>query len=271
MTHMPKAAKQGRVRTIQSVDRAVAIIDTLAGCPEGRTLAMLSRELGLKAQTLQSLLRTLQAHDLVVQRERGGPYILGRRLHEWSRRWLDALDLPQAARPAVLAFCRNTREYALLTELHGEHFVGLVEVHADRALAVRSDSHRESLLHVLGTGQAVLAHAEPQVRERLLDGLVYGTRGPKQASDRAKVEQRLARVRRQGYAECIEENAAGIVSLAVPLSAPDGHPAALGTAVPLARYDSARRATLLGALRQTAHEVAEAWGRSIEEEAARRD
>ena len=138
------------------------------------------------------------------------------------------------------------------------------EAAGDGELAVRSDALSEPFLHVMGTGQALLAAANEDTSERLLSYLVFGTRGPGEAPNLAVLRQRLALVRRRGYAECREDIGAGSVSLAVSLITPDGHPAALGTALPLARYDRARRARLLAALRKAAAAIERAWGTNAE-------
>ena len=50
-------------RTIQSLDRAVALLELLATRAEGLGLGRIAAQTGLPPQTVQGLLRTLQAHE----------------------------------------------------------------------------------------------------------------------------------------------------------------------------------------------------------------
>ena len=60
-------------RSVQSVDRAILILEVLANAPEGLSLRDLATRLFLAPQTAQSLLRTLELHEFIVQSGRGAP------------------------------------------------------------------------------------------------------------------------------------------------------------------------------------------------------
>ena len=46
------------MRTLQTIDRALAVIDLLSNAPEGMKLSVMARELGLKSQTLLGIVRS---------------------------------------------------------------------------------------------------------------------------------------------------------------------------------------------------------------------
>ncbi|MCD4825277.1 MAG: helix-turn-helix domain-containing protein, partial [Phycisphaerae bacterium] len=69
---MAKSAK-GKTKLVQSVDRALSMLEVLASEPKGLTLSQLSKKLGLLPQTAQGLVRTLQAHEMVSQADSGMP------------------------------------------------------------------------------------------------------------------------------------------------------------------------------------------------------
>ena len=62
---------------IQSVDRSIRILKTLAAGPGRLGVSELSERLGLAKGTVHGLLRTLQAHGLVEQHADSDKYQLG--------------------------------------------------------------------------------------------------------------------------------------------------------------------------------------------------
>src|SRR5262245_34190928 len=78
---------------IQSVDRAVRIMKSIA---EGRGrvgVSELSARLGLAKGTVHGLLRTLKAHGLVEQNADSDKYQLGPAILQLSSRYLDVNEL----------------------------------------------------------------------------------------------------------------------------------------------------------------------------------
>ena len=244
-------------RTIQSVDRAMQIVDLLASCSAGHSLSIVAREMGLKPQTVQSLLRTLECHGLVSQAGRGEPYTLGPRVHEWSRRWLAGADWAAAAGSIVAELGDRLGEYVVLSQLRGDSLVHLVEKTPARSLVVTPSAESPEHLHTMATANVLLAWLGEEERARIVADLPMLKRGPKSITDRGVFLQRLGDVRRDGYVECIDEASEGVVALAVPVDTARGEGTlALGMALPKVRYR--KREDLLAELRLTASKAGQA-------------
>ena len=154
---------------IQSVDRALRILETLAERPGRLGVTELSERLGLAKGTVHGLLRTLQAHGLVEQHADSDKYQLGPELLQLSHRYLDLNEL--RARSLVWA--------DRLAGRSGESVrVGVLR--ADRILIVhhafKPDGMMQILevgevlpLHATALGKAVMAFQPPSVREALLE------------------------------------------------------------------------------------------------------
>ncbi len=253
------ATRTTRPRTIQSVDRVVRIIDLLAAAPAGRSLSSLAEDTSLKPQTVQSLLRTLEHHRLVRQSGRGTPYVLGPRLHEWTRRWLGQADWSLAAGAIVADFGKRLDEYVTLVQMRGQTIVHLVEQVPDRPLVVTPTAECPEYLHTMATARVLLAWLDEDERDRLVAKLPMTKRGPGSITDRRAFRRELIKVRRRGYAECIEEAGEGVVALAVPVPTAAGEAVlSLGVALPKVRHRD--RPSLLGELRRTAGRISEACG-----------
>ena len=247
-------------RTVQSVDRAVMILEVLAGEPRGLSLGDVATRLFLAPQTVQSLLRTLESHDLVRQEGRGVPYRLGPGLSRLAggRPSRDARG--SLARGPVEALARDIGESVLLAELTGRRAAPIAQARFEQPLAVTPDSEGFLRLHTMATGKVLMAAMPEPGRSVFVRGLQLARRTVRTVTDPDALLAELAHVAAQGWAETVEEAVLGVAALAVPLPVRAGAvPASLGTCFPTARYTSERRPVLLEALRRCAREIADAW------------
>ncbi|NLF32022.1 MAG: hypothetical protein GX591_14190, partial [Planctomycetes bacterium] len=155
---------------------------------------------------------------------------------------------------------RRLGEYVILAEWAGGVLVPLLEVRPDRELAVRGEAFRPDRLHTMATGKLLLAMLDERRRRDVVASLPLERHGPNTITDRSALLEQLDAIARAGVAICEEEAAAGVVALAVPVDAEAAAaPAALGTALPLARYGPSRRDALLDELQRTGRAIASAW------------
>lgn len=258
----PRSRKKSTsVRTVQSVDRAVAMVELLADEPAGCALSELAERLKLAPQTAQSLLRTLQHHGWVSQAGRAEPYRLGPALPALHRRWSGGQDRAALAEPIVSRLSRHLREYVVLDQWTGHGLEPLVEVEPERELVVRGESFSTDRLHAMATGKLLMAGLDESRQREVVASLPLEKRGPRSVTDPDKLLRQFKTIRRKGYVVCREESSRGVVAVAVPVCDAGGRwIAALGTSLPLARYGTERRDTLLEELTRAAREVARAWG-----------
>ncbi|MFA5203795.1 MAG: IclR family transcriptional regulator [Lentisphaeria bacterium] len=249
-------------RTIQSVDRALDILQALAAHSGGLTLSALAATLGLHPQTAQSLVRTLQARHWVVQAGRGQPYGLGPAMLALTQQWLGGNGLASAARNRVEALSQTVGEYVLLAELRGQTLMPLVERRAERTLMLgAAEVYGSNRLHDMATGKVLLAYLEPERRNRLVASLALTPRGPQAVRSHAAFLRQLEAIQRDGYVICREEAGEQIAALAMPVRDASGAVrAALGLSLPLSRFAAGQEKRLLKELRAAAADIEQAWG-----------
>lgn len=245
-------------RTVQSVDRALCLLRVLCNEREGLVLKELGRRARLPVQTVQSLLRTLQAHGLVTQAGRGAPYVAGAGLALWRTATLSRAEQMALGRPLVQELANHLGESVLLAVLSGESVLGLIFIQADRPLTVHG-SRTFLNLHTMATGKVLLASLPPADRLALVRTLPLERATERTVTEPERLVEQLERIREQGWAETVDEAVAGVSAVAVPLAAPGVELAALGACLPTARYSRERRTFLVSALRATAGRLAEAW------------
>ena len=246
---------------VQSVDRALRMVECLVGEPAGLSLTALAGRMGLAVQTTQGLLRTLEHHGLVMQQGRGAVYTVGPCLGAWARTWRTGLDRSGTARMAVSELARRLGEYVILVELRGQSLFTLVEARSDRELAVSYEHCSVERMHVMATGKVLLASLGETRRSELMDRLDLRKHAANAMTDRHQLLKELTEVKRQSWARCRNESSAGIGALAVPVMDQDGGVmAALGCSIPLSRMTSGREKEVVAVLQETADQIAQAWG-----------
>jgi IclR family transcriptional regulator, acetate operon repressor len=81
----------------------------------------------------------------------------------------------------------------------------------------------------------LVAFAQPDVREYLIENVPLERRGPNSITSRSRFREEIAAVRQRGYAVADEEHEAGIRAIGVPIFDGDHAAAALATAAPAYR------------------------------------
>jgi len=247
-------------RSVQSVDRAILILEILANEPNGLSLRDLATRLFLVPQTVQSLLRTLELHEFVSQAGRGAPYCLGSGVHRLAGERLTRDERGSLARAPVAALARDIGESVLLAELTGRRAAPIAQARFEQPLAVTPDSEGFLRLHTMATGKVLMATIPESGRSVFVHGLQLARRTPCTMTDPEALLGQLTTVVAQGWGETVEEAVLGVAALAVPVPVTgDMVPAAVGTCLPTARYTPERRPILLAALQRCAQEIADAW------------
>ena len=111
---MPRTG-QPAIRLVSSVQRAFAVVDTLADADGDLGTNEIARRTGVNPSTVSRLLATLVAGGLVEHLPETGRYRLGPRLVQLGNAVLARLDLRQIARPHLHALVQSTGETATLS------------------------------------------------------------------------------------------------------------------------------------------------------------
>ncbi|TDD20209.1 IclR family transcriptional regulator [Nonomuraea diastatica] len=199
--------------TIQSVERAAAILRLLASGPRQLGVAELAKALGLPKGTLHGILRTLVRVGFVEQDQASGKYRLGATLLHLGSSYLDVNELRTRSINWADALAGRSRESAWIGTLHEGHVLVIHHV-------FRPDDSMQTLqvgtylpTHASALGKVLLAH-DP-----------YGETpaAPLRAHTKATLidpkalEAELDQVRTRGWAAETEELTEGEVAIAAPI------------------------------------------------------
>jgi DNA-binding IclR family transcriptional regulator len=185
-------------RTIQSIERAAAILRLLSG--RGRRLGVvdLAGELNLPKGTVHGLLRTLQTVGFVEQDAETGKYRLGAALLHMGSSYLDGNELRARALNWSDALAARTQEAVRIGTLHDSQV--LVVHHVFRPDDTLQTLDVGALLpaHATALGKVLLAHhpyVGAELGRRELTAFTTAT-----ITEPAALDREFARVRDQGWA-----------------------------------------------------------------------
>ena len=253
--------------TIAAVERALKLIEALAGEPDGVDLSLLADRLDLPFSATHRLLATLAERGFVGQDPHSGAYGLTLKLSQLAFRDLDSRGLPDAGQIVLDKLAAATREYCRLAVVEGGDLVWIARAQgATAGLRYEPPMGTGPVLHATATGKAWLASL-PETEALCIvfaRGFEAESRvGPNALRDIDALRAHLGEARRRGFAEAVEEGEIGIVAMATTFRAgPDPAAPVAGTlsvAGPLPRMPVERRPAIAEALRRAAVEMAEIW------------
>ena len=223
------------MRTVAAVERALAVIDALAGGGELGTNE-LARRTDLNPSTASRLLATLAGGGLVEHVEETGRYRLGPRFLQLGNAVLARLDLRDIARPHLRALAEATGETATLSAPGDPDAVTVDFVQGPGSVVSVARLGRPSVAHATATGKVGLAFGSARLPSGELERFT-----PKTVTDRARLFAELERVRADGFAQATEEREGDLNALAAPVFGSRGELAAiLGVQGPSSRFDGAK-------------------------------
>jgi len=199
----------GDRHSIQSVDRALYLLETIAEAGGEATLTDLANRTGLNISTCHHLLATLIKRGFAAKVTGRRLYALGARIMYLSHACLQ-VDLPRRAQPYLEAINRATGETVHLVALQGDAVVTLAVREARHAVRVDTGKiGRIAAPHAQSAGKAILAWLpEDEMRRILADGLKRYT--PNTVTDFPELVESLRVVRRSGFAMDREEYLPGV-------------------------------------------------------------
>jgi len=208
----PRIRAEGERHSIQSVDRALYLLETIAEAGGETTLTDLSNRTGLNISTCHHLLATLIQRGFVAKIPGRRLYALGTRIVYLSHACLQ-VDLPRRAQPYLEKINEATGETVHLATLQGDSVVMLAVREARHA--VRVDTGRIGRIeapHATSLGKAMFAWLPESELDRIF------ANGMKRCTDYTITDpnafhEAMCKVRREGYAFDREEHLPGVICI----------------------------------------------------------
>src|SRR6185503_6645963 len=247
----PKRAR----RSVQSVDRALDLLEALAAAEGEVSITALAARTTLHVSTVHRLLSTLLRRGYVRQNPETSRYYAGAKLATLSEGRSRFGELRLRVRPVLRAITEATRETANLVVLDDLAAVYIETIPSPQVVRLFTQAGNRVPLHATGAGKAIPAAR----RDGVLDRLELRPYTPHTIVDAAALRRALEEIRERGYAIDDEEYDDGVRCVAVPvMGAPNELIGAISISAPANRLTRQRCTELVPLLRRSASELAAA-------------
>jgi IclR family transcriptional regulator, acetate operon repressor len=231
---------------VQSLTRALSILDALAESDEGLTLTSLAKKVALPPSSAHRLLTTLQRQRFVRFDQASRSWQIGVQAFVVGNAFARTRDVATLAKPYMRRLMEESGETVNLYVLGGgETVICMAQVQCHQTIRAISRPGGQVGMHRSAAGKAMFAHMP---RQEVADiaarqGLSRAT--PNTIVSLRKLHAELAKTRARGFAIDDEEFAVGLRCVAAPIFDERGAAhAALSVAGPAARMLDERLAML---------------------------
>lgn len=213
---MSSPNKQSSNATIQSVQRALAILRCFTKEDGELGVTHLSKQLGLHKSTVSRLLSTLEQEGFVAKDPETEKYRLGLQLVTLAGIALEQIDLREVAAPYLSQLAELTQETVNIVVLSGSECMNIDGAASPRPIRYVGRIGRRTPCHCTAAGKVLLAYLPPETQQQILsDPLTRFTAST--IDDVATMTQNLTNIRRQGYAITHEEHQQDLSAVAAPI------------------------------------------------------
>jgi IclR family acetate operon transcriptional repressor len=225
-TPAPKKSSPDKVRdsgfNTPSLDRALAVLGSIARSSEGLTLSQIAENLTLPVNFVYRVTQSLVSHGYAL-RDPAKRFRIGPQALALCGPVVNDIPLTEAALPTMRWLSEQTGEAAHVGILSGTEGIVLERVIGDAFIKFYVERGTRFPLHTSGPGKAILAfQSEPRLDE-ILAQLTFEQFHPWTIGSRAEYLACLEGVRGRGWATDLGEHVEGLHCLAAPIFGADGH------------------------------------------------
>lgn len=251
----------GRNGGVQSVDRAISVLEILARRGEAG-VSEVAAEIAVHKSTAFRLLGALEGRGLVEQAEDRGKYRLGFGLIPLAGAVSDRLDVTRQGRAVCARLASELGETVNLAVLQEHWAVNVDQARGPSTVSTHNWIGRLTPLHCTSSGKVLLAYLSADHRAALLAASGMERLTPFTVTLAPDLDVQLDAVRAAGHATAVEEYEVGLNAVAAPVFDRSGEViAALSVSGPSYRLDEGRTADLVTPLMDGAAEISKRMGR----------
>ncbi|MDL2323705.1 IclR family transcriptional regulator [Ruminococcaceae bacterium OttesenSCG-928-A16] len=194
-----KATPKRKSSHVQSVERALLLVDLLAKEQREMSLTEISKSMGWPKSTVHGLLSTLRDFQYIDQSPASGHYQLGIRFFELGNIVARGWDVRLVARPIMRRLNDELGETVqLATEDNGE-VLYLEKMDSTHLLRIVSDVGVRLPMHCSGLGKVLLAHKTSSEVKWIVSQKGLKAMTSRTITTLPELEKELEKVRQNGY------------------------------------------------------------------------
>lgn len=211
--------QEGKI--IQSVAKAMKLLDILAESQFPLSLAELSLKTGWPKSTIHGLLSTMRESSVIAQDEEGR-YMLGIRLFEYGCTLSSSWTILETAKPYIQHISYQTGEAVFLSILDRGEVITLDRADNRTGLQTSAEMGCRLPIHCTSQGKLFLAYMSEQEQKNILKRTELREYTPHTITTMPELQKEFEKIRQQGYSIENGEYKKGLRSVAAPIYDEDG-------------------------------------------------
>lgn len=201
---------------IQSVDRAIRILQSFSLENKELKLTDIADRLDLNKSTVHGIISTLKYHGLIDQDEETQKYRLGLYLMELADLVARSIDVLDITTPVIQDVSKQLDETIHIGMLDGSDVVYINKEESNQSMRIYTTIGARNPAYCTGVGKAMLAYQDFEgLKDRIPDKLEPLTKNT--ITSREALLEDLSKIKVQGYAMDYEENVEGLTCIAAPI------------------------------------------------------
>lgn len=208
-------------KTIQSVERAFAILELFAGGASELSLKEIAGGTGLNKSTAFGLVNTLADLGYLQQNDGNQKYTPGAKVLSLANMVKVNNIIIRTVHPHLERLAQKYRETAHCAVESGDSVTYIDKVESPGSININTQIGTKNYMHCTGVGKCILAHGSAARIERILSGnlktMTYNT-----ITNAERLKEELEKIRERGYATDDEEIEIGLSCIAVPVFSAEG-------------------------------------------------
>ena len=244
-------------KTIQSLERAFAILELFQNNKSEMSLKEISDSLGLNKSTTFGLVNSLTTLGYLLQNDDNQKYSLGLKILSLTNAVKTNNILIRAARPYLEELSAKYRETVHSAQEMNGSIVYLDKVEADTSIYINTQMGTKNYMHCTGVGKVLLAYKSDEELDAFLSKplkpLTFNT-----ITEPKAFKAEMRRIRENGFGGDDEEIEIGLSCVAVPVMKSENKPGfAISIAGPTARINEYKKHDIVDDLKKTASSLSE--------------
>lgn len=202
---------------IQSLERALTILNKLSEYPDGIPISRLSEHVSLTKSTTHRMLATLASMNYVVKDEKTDKYKLGLQILFLSRNLLNNSNIVNTAKHYLEKLSQEVNETVhLCIEDHGE-VIYIDKIESNQTIRMFSRVGSRAPMYCTGVGKVLLSGMDQDSFEEIISKIEFIPKTPTTITSKEAFREEIEKVKNQGYALDNSENETVLRCIAYPI------------------------------------------------------
>lgn len=248
------------INRVQSIDRAVAILECFNEEDKELRLSEISERLNLNKSTAHGIITTLKYHGFISQDEESQKYKLGIRFIEFGDLVTNSLNIRNAVLPVINEICDKIEETVHVAMLDGLDIVWIEKKECTKSIKTSTKIGARLPAYTTADGKVILSYLDKdKIANYLPKKIPKFTQNT--ITKKSEFVKKLEETKKNGYTIDNEEFIEGIKCVAAPIFDHEGNVKfSLSTTGPAFRMTEEKIEELIIIIKEAANEISRRIG-----------